>query len=61
MKRKNPCHENIPVVINGQYVEEVEDFKYLGTYFDSTLSFTVLKTLSTFLKRQCSAYTYLES
>lgn len=37
--QKNCCHDLIPVVINGQHVEEVEDFKYLGTYFDSTLFF----------------------
>ena len=39
-KPRNSCHDLIPVVLNDQHVEEVEELKYLGTFFDSTLSFT---------------------
>ena len=41
MTRSNNTFQDSPVIINAQPVEKVEEFKYLGTFFDCTLSFTM--------------------
>lgn len=37
---RNACHYLLPVLINEQSAEAVEDFKNLGTFFDGAWSFT---------------------
>ncbi len=41
MSHQRICEDLPPVVIHDQHVEAVQEFKYLGTFFDRTLSFTV--------------------
>ena len=41
MTMSNNTFQDSPVIINAQPVEKVEEFKYLGTFFDCTLSFTM--------------------
>ncbi len=40
MSHQRICEDLPPVVIHDQHVEAVQEFKYLGTFFDRTLSFT---------------------